>query len=139
MDDNSSRATGLLDNAAVALSGLCLLHCLALPMVIAVLPFLGQFGEGHFHVQMLVAVLPVSIIAFAFGFRRHRSKRVVAWGGVGVLLLMVGGTIAHDSYGIVADRLLTICGALILAAAHYFNNRFSRHRKYDDEAVLINT
>jgi len=138
MDDNSSRATGLLDNAAVALSGLCLLHCLALPMVIAVLPFLGQFGEGHFHVQMLIAVLPVSIIAFAFGFRRHHSGSVVAWGGVGVLVLIVGGTIAHGSYGIVADRLLTICGALILAAAHYFNNRFSRHRKYDGAAVLIN-
>ena len=138
MDDNSSKTTSLLDNAAVALSGLCLLHCLALPMLIAVLPFLGQFGAGHFHVQMLIAVVPVSIIAFALGFRRHHSRSVVAWGGVGVLLLMVGGTIAHGSYGIVADRLLTICGALILAAAHYFNNRFSRHRKYDDEAVLIN-
>ncbi len=138
MDDNSSKTTSLLDNAAVALSGLCLLHCLALPMLIAVLPFLGQFGAGHFHSQMLIAVVPVSIIAFALGFRRHHSRSVVAWGGVGVLLLMVGGTIAHGSYGIVADRLLTICGALILAAAHYFNNRFSRHRKYDDEAVLIN-
>ena len=138
MDDNSSKTTSLLDNAAVALSGLCLLHCLALPMLIAVLPFLGQFGAGHFHIQMLIAVVPVSIIAFALGFRRHHSRSVVAWGGVGVLLLMVGGTIAHGSYGIVADRLLTICGALILAAAHYFTNRFSRHRKYDDEAVLIN-
>lgn len=138
MDDNSSKTTSLLDNAAVALSGLCLLHCLALPMLIAVLPFLGQFGAGHFHIQMLIAVVPVSIIAFALGFRRHHSRSVVAWGGVGVLLLMVGGTIAHGSYGIVADRLLTICGALILAAAHYCNNRFSRHRKYDDEAVLIN-
>lgn len=138
MDDNSSKTTSLLDNAAVALSGLCLLHCLALPMLIAMLPFLGQFGAGHFHIQMLIAVVPVSITAFALGFRRHHSRSVVAWGGVGVLLLMVGGTIAHGSYGIVADRLLTICGALILAAAHYFNNRFSRHRKYDDEAVLIN-
>ena len=138
MDDNTAKTTSLLDKAAVAISGLCLLHCLALPMLIAMLPFLGQFGAGHFHIQMLIAVVPVSIIAFALGFRRHHSRSVVAWGGVGVLLLMVGGTIAHGSYGIVADRLLTICGALILAAAHYFNNRFSRHRKYDDEAVLIN-
>ncbi len=136
MDDNSLQPTSLLDSAAAALSGLCLLHCLALPVLIAVLPFLGQFGEGHFHVQVLVVVLPVSIFAFALGFRRHRSKSVVAWGGIGMVLLVLGGTVAHNSYGIVADRTVTICAALILAVAHYFNNRFSRHR--NNKAVLIN-
>ena len=136
MDDSSAKPPGLLDNVAVALSGLCLLHCLALPVLVAVLPFLGQFGEGHFHIQMLVVILPVSIIAFALGFRRHRGKSVIAWGAVGMLLLVLGGTVAHNSYGIIADRTVTICGALILAAAHYFNNRFSRHR--NNEAVLIN-
>jgi len=128
MDDNSSRRSGLLDNAAVALSGLCLLHCLTLPVLIAILPFLGQFGEGHFHVQMLVVVLPVSIIAFSMGFRRHRLISIVTWGIIGMMLLILGGTVAHSSFGLVADRTVTICGALILACAHYFNNRFSRHR-----------
>lgn len=127
MDDNSSHPAGLLDNAAVALSSLCLLHCLTLPLAIALLPFLAQFGEGHFHVQMLVVVLPVSVIAFSLGFRRHRSVAVIAWGIAGLLLLVLGGTVAHSTYGIVADRVLTICGALILAFAHYFNNRLSRH------------
>lgn len=128
MDDNFSSPPGLLDNAAVILSGICLLHCLTLPIAIAILPFLGQFGAGHFHVQMLVVVLPVSIIAFSLGFRRHRSIGVIAWGIAGMLLLVLGGTVAHSSYGIIADRAVTICGALILAFAHYFNNRFSRHR-----------
>ncbi|MFQ5981901.1 MAG: MerC domain-containing protein [Woeseiaceae bacterium] len=133
MLDNSSKRAGLLDKAAVALSGICLLHCLALPLIIALLPFLAQLGEGHFHVQMLLVVLPVSVIALAFGLRRHRSKGVVAWGVIGMGLLVVGGTVAHDSYGLIADRALTICGGLILAVAHYFNNRFSRHR----DPVLI--
>jgi hypothetical protein len=127
MDDNSSKSSAVLDNTAVVLSGICLLHCLALPVLIALLPFLGQFGDGHFHGQMLVVVLPVSIIAFSLGFRRHRNKSVVAWGIAGMLVLAFGATVAHSSFGLVADRTATICGALILACAHYFNNRFSRH------------
>ena len=128
MEDNSSHPSGLLDNAAVALSGLCLLHCLTLPLLIAVLPFMGQFGDGHFHMQMLVVVLPVSIVAFSLGYRRHHNKIIISWGFTGMLLLALGATVAHSSYGIVADRTLTIAAALILAFAHYFNNRFSRHR-----------
>jgi hypothetical protein len=128
MDDNSSDQVGILDNAAVALSGLCLLHCLTLPVLVAVIPFLSQFGEGHFHVQMLLVVLPVSTIALSLGFRRHRVKRVVAWGFFGMVLLVLGATVVHGSFGLIADRAVTICAALILAFAHYFNNRFSRHR-----------
>ncbi len=128
MDDNSSNDVGLLDNAAVALSGICLLHCLTLPILIAALPFLGRYDEAHFHAQMLLVALPVSVIAFMSGFRRHHVKSVVAWGMAGMLLLAFGATVVHSSYGIVADRIVTGCAALILAFAHYFNNRFSRHR-----------
>ena len=128
MDDNSSHSSGILDNAAVLLSGLCLLHCLTLPLLIALLPFMGQFGDGHFHLQMLIVVLPVSMVAFSLGFRRHRNKTIAAWGIAGMLLLLIGATVAHSSYGIVADRTVTITAALTLAIAHYYNNRFSRHR-----------
>ena len=128
MDDNSSNHLGLLDNAAVALSGICLLHCLTLPILIAALPFTGQFSEGHFHIQMLLVAVPVSVIAFALGYQRHHVKSVIAWGSIGMLLLVLGGTVVHSSFGLVADRAVTICAALILALAHYFNNRFSRHR-----------
>ncbi len=128
MDDNSSNSPGILDSTAVALSGLCLLHCLTLPLLIAVLPFVGQFAQGHFHMQMLLVVLPVSIIAFSLGFRRHHTIGIVASGFAGMLLLVLGATVVHDSYGVAADRAVTISAALILATAHYFNNRYSRHR-----------
>lgn len=129
MDNSSSESSGTLDNAAVALSGLCLLHCLLLPFIVGALPFFGQFGSGHFHLQMLLIVVPVSTVALALGFRKHRSARVLAWGTLGMLLLIVGATIAHNELGVTADRLFTIGGALTLAVTHYFNNRLSRRHR----------
>ena len=126
MDQNSADSTDWLDGTAVALSALCLVHCLVFPFIIAGLPFLAGFDEGHLHAQMLVVVLPLSIFALSVGFRRHRSLRVVAAGAAGMLLLTIGGTIAHDHYGLLADRLLTVSGALTLATAHFYNSSLSR-------------
>ena len=45
----------------------------------------------------------------------------------GVKLLVIGGTVAHSRYGLVADRAFSISGALVLAVTHYFNSRRVRH------------
>ena len=126
MDRSISDSDGLLDRAAIALSGLCVLHCLAMPMVLLALPFLGELTAEHFHLQMLVVVVPVSTIAMALGFRRHRSVAVMIAGGVGLAFLIVGGTWMHNEIGIVADRATTIAGSLLLATAHFYNSRLSR-------------
>lgn len=126
MDQNSTKSTDWLDGTAVALSGLCLVHCLALPLIVVGLPFLSGIAEGHLHAQMLVIVLPLSIFALGVGFRRHHDSRVIVVGAIGMLLLTIGGTIAHSQYGIVADRSLTVLGALTLATAHFYNSAFSR-------------
>ena len=115
-----------LDWAAVGLSALCLVHCLALPFVVAGLPLLAQFSEGHLHAQMLVIVLPLSIVALALGFRRHRNSRIVLAGAIGMLTLIIGATVAHSQLGLMADRAFTVTGALVLAGAHYFNSVRSR-------------
>ena len=124
-----SKSTNWLDGAAVGLSALCLIHCLALPLLVAGLPFLAQFSEGHLHAQMLVVVLPLSIVALGLGFRHHRSSRIVAGGLVGMLLLTIGATVAHSQLGLAADRTFTIVGALILATAHYYNSVRTRQRR----------
>lgn len=126
MDNRSVNTPGWLDHLAVGLSGLCLLHCLLLPVALAILPFLGQFRDDHLHAQVLIVVLPVSLIALSLGFRRHRNAQVLAFGAAGLALLVIGGTIAHSLYGIVADRIFTISGSLTLAVTHYRNSRLSR-------------
>lgn len=127
MMDNSSGRPAFLDQVAVALSGLCLLHCLLLPFLIAVLPFLAQFGDDHLHAEMLVVVVPVSVVALAIGFRRHRHGGIVVAGIVGLVILAIGGTVAHSAFGLVADRTLTVIGSITLAVTHYRNFRLSRH------------
>jgi hypothetical protein len=129
MDQSMSKSTNWLDGAAVGLSALCLVHCLALPLVVAGLPFLAQFAEGHLHKQMLVVVLPLSIVALGLGFRHHRNSWIVTAGVIGMVLLTIGATIAHENWGLFADRTFTIAGALILAAAHFYNSVQTRERK----------
>lgn len=129
MDRSASDSQNLLDRAAVALSGLCVLHCLALPLVLVAAPVLGQLADTHFHLQMLIAVVPVSALALGLGFRRHRNPLMLVWGSIGMTLLIVGATWAHYRMGLTADRLMTLFGSLILAATHYANSRLAkRHR-----------
>ncbi len=128
MDQNISKSTGWLDGAAVGLSALCLIHCLALPLLVAGLPFLAQFSEGHLHAQMLVVVIPLSVVALGLGFRHHRSKRILFAGAIGMLTLIVGATLAHSQLGLVADRIFTIAGAIVLASAHFYNSVRTRER-----------
>jgi len=124
-----SKSTRWLDGAAVGLSALCLIHCLALPILVAGLPFLAQFSEGHLHAQMLVVVLPLSIVALGLGFRHHRNIRIITAGIVGMLILTLGATVAHDQLGLLADRTFTVVGALVLAAAHFYNSLRTRDHK----------
>lgn len=123
MDNSASRTTEILDRTGILLSGLCVVHCLALPLLITMAPFLGQFAAGHLHAQMLVIVLPLSTGALALGFRRHRNWQIIIAGLVGMLLLTLGGTVMHEQFGIVADRVFTMSGAIVLAISHWFNSR----------------
>lgn len=127
MVNSALKPAATLDRVATMLSGLCLLHCLALPLVIAALPALSEFSSGHLHAQLLIVAIPVSVVALAIGFRRHANRFVVIFGVLGMLLLVVGGTVLHSHYGLAADRAFTIAGALVLAVTHYFNNRLARH------------
>ena len=122
MNQDTQKSPDWLDGAAVALSALCLVHCLALPLIVAGVPFLAQFAATHLHYQVLILVVPLSVIALALGYRRHRDPRIVAGGALGMLLLIIGATVAHSQLGLTADRIFTICGSLLLATAHFFNS-----------------
>jgi hypothetical protein len=129
MNQTPTKSTDWLDGAAVGLSGLCLLHSLALPFLVGALPVLLPFADGHLHVQMLFIVVPLSILAIGTGFAGHRNMRVVLGAIAGLALLGFGATVAHDSLGIVADRIFSISGAIVLAIAHFYNGLLARRHR----------
>ncbi len=122
MPQTSAASAPDLDRVAVVLSGLCLVHCLALPVLLAALPFLGGFADSHWHLPMLAIALPVSIVAIVIGYRRHGNRAIVAGAAVAMGLLVLGATLGHAWLGPAADRALTVAGSLALAAVHWQNS-----------------
>ena len=123
---DAPRKSEWLDRAAVLLSFLCLLHCLALPLIVAGLPLLAKSFDDHLHAQVLVVVMPLSIVALGLGFRHHRKAWIV-WAGVaGLAILVAGATIAHNYYGPRVDTVVTVIGSIVLAVAHFYNSRGTR-------------
>jgi len=129
MIQTPAKSTDWLDGAAVGLSGLCMLHCLALPFFVGALPMLMPFTESHLHAQVLYFAVPLSVIAIGIGYARHRNPLVALAAFTGLGLLIAGATVAHSSLGLVADRLFTVSGSIVLAAAHLWNGLLSRRHR----------
>jgi hypothetical protein len=120
---------GRLDRLGIILSGICIVHCLALPLLLAALPFLGDsiLGGHGFHEWLLLAVLPVSLVALSFGYRRHGDANVLWLGGIGLALLSFA-TYGYRLIGLSEDweRGISIVGGLIHAGGHVLNFRRTR-------------
>jgi len=112
----------------VLLSGLCLVHCLALPIVLTIFPMLGVFFIPHetFHQLILVVVLPTTALALGTGYRAHRHAGVVVLGIIGVLGLIAAAFTVHRLGAEEMERFMTILGGVVLAAAHAWNFRLTR-------------
>ncbi len=123
---NAPRKSEWLDGAAVVLSVLCLLHCLALPLIVAGLPLLAQTADDHLHAQVLVIVIPLSVVALGLRFRHHRKSWILWAGFAGLAILVAGATIAHAYFGPRVDATVTVLGSIVLATAHFYNSRGTR-------------
>lgn len=124
----------LWDRISVFLSGLCVVHCAALPVLLVAAPLTsGLFGaETHFHLAMLAMIAPITLFALASGYQHHRDNGIVATGAVGIVLLIVGASYAHAHLGTLVEALITVAGSAALAVAHINNMR--RCRIVDAEA-----
>ena len=109
------------DKAAVFLSGLCLLHCLAVPVSLLLGPLLGnwlQSTETEVHWILLGLALPISAVALQRGYQRHHNVTTL-WLGYGGLVVMLVG-VAH-LFGETWEVLLTVIGVIALLIAHVRN------------------
>lgn len=128
--------TATLDKLAMSLSAVCLVHCLLTPALLTLLPIVSSsllVEDALFHKLMLWLVLPTSGVALFLGCRKHNRLSIVVCGIIGMSILIAVAFFGHDIFGIVAEKIATSIGGLILAASHFLNFRACQSVPCDDK------
>jgi hypothetical protein len=112
MQGRSADASGLL------LSGLCLLHCLAFPLLAGAVPLLEILSEDwRAHLVLLILIFPAAWLAFGKAWMQgERLWPLPGLAAFGVMLLAVALFIPHE-----LEIGFSVAGGLCLAVAHILN------------------
>lgn len=126
--DRAATPEASLDALGMFFSIACLLHCLALPLLLAMLPLTAAtvFTDERFHRWMLLGVVPVSALALGVACLRRRAFGIALIGILGVGLLSYAA-FGPEFAGLsrLDETHLTVAGALLLCTAHLINARAS--------------
>jgi multisubunit Na+/H+ antiporter MnhG subunit len=116
---SSAKQVGL-DRLAMGLSGLCLVHCLASAIFVAMLAsFGGLLLHPAIHETGLVFAIALGVAALGRGIVEHGFMMPSAIGGLG--LGVMAGSLALPEGGV--GTVYTVIGVAILALGHDLNRR----------------
>ena len=111
---------GMLDRLGIALSGLCLVHCLASAVLVAVLASAGGVLLDHrIHAVGLVLAIALGALSLGRGIAEHGFMMPAAIGGLGLGVMAGALSLPHDG----GEILYTLAGVAILALGHDLNRR----------------
>ena len=143
------------DKLSICLSVCCILHCIALPFLILLIPSMASFwiNDESVHVVLVLLAIPISLFAMGVSLRKHHNYKCIALAGVGLALLVVAifmhdigfsgeyghvehsnenhsdnGEHGHDEHGGLGktlETIFTLLGGLILFSAHFLNIRLT--------------
>jgi hypothetical protein len=112
------------DSIAIGASFTCLVHCLALPMLIALLPAWSKFLDvsESFHLWVLVLAAPVSLTVLLRAARGKPGYPPLRIGIAGLAIMALGLLVEGE----VLEAIVTSIGASLLAFGHILNWRARR-------------
>ncbi|MBZ5634498.1 MAG: MerC domain-containing protein [Acidobacteriia bacterium] len=113
-----------LDGAGMAVSALCAVHCVVMPLIVG---SLAAAGIGWLHNEalewlILGSSLTIGLRALLPAFRHRHGKKRCLWlfsGGMASILL---GRLAQ--HGSLPDTPFVIFGAVLIISAHAMNHYF---------------
>lgn len=107
-----------LDRLAIGLSGVCLVHCLASAVFLALVSAAGgMLGEPIIHELGLIVAMVLGAIALGRGIVEHGFMMPSAVGGLGLGVMAGALSLGHDG----GEALYTVVGVMILALGHRLN------------------
>ena len=111
---------GVMDRLAIALSGLCVVHCLASAVFVTLLASAGGLLVSPvIHEVGLTMAIMLGTVALGRGVMEHDFMMPSAVGSLGLGVMAGALTMEHG----VAETAYTVVGVLILALGHDLNRR----------------
>jgi hypothetical protein len=112
-------STSRLDRFAIGLSGLCMVHCLATSVLLALVASAGgMLGAPWIHEVGLVLAMVMGAVALGRGILEHGYMMPSSIGALGLGVMAGALTLPHDG----GEALFTVVGVGILALGHRLNN-----------------
>ncbi len=124
LPDVHSRLAELLDEYAIGLSALCLLHCLGTPILVTLLPLSAYLSDSHWIHQLLVLLAAPATLWVAHA---NPMPFFVIAGLSGLGLLLVAAFVEALA---VYELPMTVTGALLLGSVHLWHRKTSIHERH---------
>ena len=137
----------ITDKFSICLSMCCILHCLALPVLIVLLPSISSLwiNDEIVHVYLVLLAIPISLFAMVKSLKVHNNYKCISLAVIGLLLLIAAifmhdigsffseqghgeehGHDEHHGIGGLLEKIFTVLGALVLVSAHILNLKYSK-------------
>jgi hypothetical protein len=121
----------LFDKFGVCVSGICLIHCLTMPIFLILFPTVSAevLHEDIVHLVFGITVILLSLTAIIPNCREHEHRDIfyLALAGASIIILAL---IIEPYTSETLEHILTILGSITLMTAH-FKNMKVRHGKCD--------
>lgn len=119
MSESSSTKPGFWDRVGIGLSGICAIHCLLVPVVVALIPLWPAFEEIHeyTHLVFFLAIAPAVYLSLK---RKHESRAVSVYLITGVVIIFCAWFF-HEYLGELGEAGVTLIGSILLIIGHWLN------------------
>ena len=112
------KSTSLWDWSGIFFSGLCLLHCVATPVLLAGASI--WLLSEWVHIVFIISLIPITFMAARRAYRSGVKKwpvLLLAGGLLTLIIAVIAGSIAGET----GEVAITIAGSLLLIAGHLGN------------------
>ena len=128
-----TNAQKISDKISIAISMLCLIHCLVLPSFLVIFSNYISLSLDIeiIHYMLLFLVIPTSVFALTLGLKNHNNIFVFLLGLVGISNLIFALFTDMSFLYFSGEILFTIFGSFLILSAHYKNYKLCMHLDCD--------
>lgn len=125
--DSKLAIGGKIDAIGIFLSVACAIHCLALPLLLGVLPLLGLelLADHEFEHFMMFAIFGVAGLTALHGVRIHGKYSVLGFFAVGLVAFLF----VRPALGEELHPITTLIGGSAFIVGHWLNWKYRRVEK----------